>query len=45
MEEECEKQDRWVKWVRKGIVGGRERREVALMNLVKKISYKDSFRE
>lgn len=27
MEEECEKQDRWVKWVIKGIVGGRERRK------------------
>lgn len=45
MEEECEKQDMWVKMVIKGIVVGRERREVALMNLIKKISYKESIRE
>lgn len=38
MEEECENQDGWVKWVIKGIVGGRERRELALMYLMKKIS-------
>lgn len=45
MEEECEKQDRWVKRVIKGIAVGRERREVALMNLVKKISYKENIRK